>query len=648
MDNTRTIWEGDGPGSNPRLTACHSAKSIGLCLDAVTICVPQEFHVKRAHRASPPVNQRTAAAVPPIAQQAMSPGRELVAIGIIVLLGFAARLVFPERIALDHFDEGVYAGNLFSPPPHYLYPARHLYAPPLLPAAIEWCFVFLGASNFVAVVPSLLAGAATVYLVWKAGREWFGPEAGLAAAALTALSDFHVVYSRAALTDVLLGFWLLLAIFLQVRAQATGRILQAVAAGVVCSLAWWTKYNGWLTLAIGLAGLVGCTVFERDSRRLFPRRLGMWAVTAVTAGLGWTPVLWGLQESGGYAAVAANHRQFFVGWSGWWGSFVQQWDNFAAMAGAVDRIGAAVAVIAIFAVRPGFTWNLRLPIVVCLYLVGGRVLLRFGGVLAVAAIVLGVYERLQRAIWDPGDESGQVVVTEQAPLGRWMVIAWIASLLVATPLYTPYPRLLIPLLIAASFAAGAGLTLIGWFTAAHTGPDEGRLRRRLGGGMVLALVLLMAVVEVTWRWTNFSDGTPAWQSRTGLKELAPRILAAAQEAAGGGAGEPRDAVFYVYGEPALWFQLRLAGAGPAVPVAHLSFAQPGAPAATIPTFLLAGPHSWASAAFREELSAVQTRLIVVQSFEYVPSDLALMDGRRPANRDLGQPQREQIVLYQLR
>ena len=46
-------------------------------------------------------------------------------------------------MAVEHFDEGVYASNIwFGPEAGYQYPMRRLYAPPLLPSLIEWSLIF--------------------------------------------------------------------------------------------------------------------------------------------------------------------------------------------------------------------------------------------------------------------------------------------------------------------------------------------------------------------------------------------------------------------------------------------------------------------------------------------------------------------------
>ena len=59
---------------------------------------------------------------------------ELWAVVAITLLGAAVRFAFPSAMAIEHFDEGVYASNLLFPDQDYRYPAPHLSPPPPLPS----------------------------------------------------------------------------------------------------------------------------------------------------------------------------------------------------------------------------------------------------------------------------------------------------------------------------------------------------------------------------------------------------------------------------------------------------------------------------------------------------------------------------------
>ncbi len=57
----------------------------------------------------------------------------------VTLLGFVLRISTASNSAVEHFDEGVYASNLFmGPDTGYRFPNQHLYAPPLHSTMIEW------------------------------------------------------------------------------------------------------------------------------------------------------------------------------------------------------------------------------------------------------------------------------------------------------------------------------------------------------------------------------------------------------------------------------------------------------------------------------------------------------------------------------
>src|SRR5262245_51133797 len=128
---------------------------------------------------------------------------ELALVVVVSLVGFGLRATMPGRMAVEHFDEGVYASNFFfsGDKGDERYPNQYLYAPPLVPILIELTMVAFGASNFAACALSIIAGSLTVPLVWWVGRQWFGAASGLTAATLLALSDVHILFSRTALTD---------------------------------------------------------------------------------------------------------------------------------------------------------------------------------------------------------------------------------------------------------------------------------------------------------------------------------------------------------------------------------------------------------------------------------------------------------------
>src|SRR4029077_8623462 len=106
---------------------------------------------------------------------------ELLLVALVTLVALGLLIAWPSQLAVEHFDEGVYASNLFfhdhGGTGHY--PDQHLYAPPLLPFLIECAMIVFGTSNAAAMAVSIVAGALTVPLLWWLGRRWFGPTAGL-------------------------------------------------------------------------------------------------------------------------------------------------------------------------------------------------------------------------------------------------------------------------------------------------------------------------------------------------------------------------------------------------------------------------------------------------------------------------------------
>ena len=112
------------------------------------------------------------------------------------------------------------------------------------------------------------------------------------------------------------NFWLALAVYLTWEALRRPSFLWGVAAGAATGVAWWTKYNGWLPLAIGISALAAWFIFNRPPDKLARRLLYVWLAIAAVAVAVWSPVWFGIQETGGYAVVQANHAGYLVGRAG--------------------------------------------------------------------------------------------------------------------------------------------------------------------------------------------------------------------------------------------------------------------------------------------------------------------------------------------
>lgn len=632
---------------------------------------------------------------------------ELALIACLTLIGGGLRFAYPSRIAVEHFDEGVYASNYwFGAEDGYEYPMRRFYAPPLLPALIEWIFILFGPSNFGAALPSLILGSLTIPLVWWVGRRWFGPVAGLSSATLAAFSDIHILFSRTALTDVPLCFFLLAAVYFFWEAVARSPAFRRngppeggttsgvfiLTVGVTTGLAWWTKYNGWLPLAIGLAGVIPWAIAscafdaKRQARSLRTclfapaPHLIIWFAVAAIAFVVWLPYLWSLQDTGGYGPIAANHRGYLVGWSGWWESWSQQLDNLGSIEGWLSRLALPLALG--MSALAGWVWGLRFTWNdVALNLADQDVVQQMRsvdpmsspelwethirrarrwnspwGILFGCILLFGTFGRMspETALWlltvlgflQETRAAWLRLLTDKAfsqfftfgypffppterQLAVWLLAAWLVGLTLTTPLYVPYPRLTLTWLLA--IWLGAGLMFSQWLHP-RPSPEYVRISESLrpSYGKFSWLILLVFMGAFVWTARPVALHSPtAWQPHTGLVEIADEIKREADAQTNGGR---TGYVVYVYAEPALLFQLRLAGVTHVLPVAHLNFALPDAPPLGVRAFVVTGPHADRSAEFQEQFDGAKPQLTLVQTWDYAPSDVVLLDNRENDHR----------------
>lgn len=584
---------------------------------------------------------------------------ELILLGIVLLVSCLARVMFFSDVAVEHFDEGVYASNLwFSAEQGAEYPGRYFYAPPLLPFLIEWSMIFLGSGVWGVFLPSLLLGVLTVLLIWWVARAWFGSSAGLVAALLAGGSDLHLLYTRTALTDVALGFFLLLSVYLIWRSWLSLDWKWPVLAGVAIGLGWSIKYNGWLPLAIGFSGIVPWLwIYHRDRLPLtsYLTRAVVFTLTAVVV---WSPVLIGLQKWGGYSVVAANHSRYVVGFSGWFDSCTRQLLNLRLLEGPFGAIslGLVCLVGCLLALHVGCwssthsgnenkneeggrsTWNTMLVGCLAGLPVLGGWLVGITPVLAILAVI-GILLQLfcmsgQRSKSDSRDDS----LGLSRPLAAWLLAAWFCGLLLATPLYHPYPRLTIPWMISAWLGTAA---LVGWLESragcslCELLSRSGKLRtqpaRIMGGVTFVGVALLVILIARPW-------SVDAWQPRNGLASISRQLLAdLRQEHA-----NSDEAILYIYAEPGLFFNLKAEGHQLTGPVADFQFLDSLPP--QMPVYLIAGPHAERDPEFVKQFDQAQDRLDLVQSYEYDPSLLVRLNQAQLPDESVN----ESVRLYRVR
>lgn len=596
---------------------------------------------------------------------------EWLLVGACLLLGIGLRLAYPIHMAVEHFDEGVYASNLwFGLEQGYHYPLRQFYAPPLLPACIEWTMMLAGTGPVAVMATCLFAGCATIVLSWYVARDWFGPVAGLAVLATVAVSDMHALYSRAALTDGLLLAWCILALWLLWRAIASGDYRFAVMAGIVTGLSWLTKYNGWLPLAVAAAALPLWWIVFPGSRQSVRSQITAWCVAAAIAGAMFAVYVVSLPEDGGYAAITAHHRTYVTGLAYWWRNTVWQLANIQQLDGGLSVVGFAIGLF----VATWWAWKSSArraaetpeeprprPATLLIIVALAELTIAAATIASVAVacltwsvvglIVAGRPAQLARlrAADDPsvGPRS----------LAACYVTAMIAGLTFATPLYHPYPRLTLPWQWAVWMGAAGTFALVASRIRRWSNDESTRLTRR---GMswtsytrITALAATAVLMVVVWSERERLNIVAAWQDRSGLRRIAQRIAEELpREVASGNtsAVSASEPILLVYGEPALLFHLRATGFSFVSPVAHVPAgknAVADSPNATdpLPQYLITGPHALRDPQFVDELASSLPRLESVANYRYDPSLLVRLNNGAPP-RPTAEP--SEIRVYRVR
>lgn len=497
-------------------------------------------------------------------------------LAVATLAAALLRMAEPSRLAIEHFDEGVYASNFWCPDEGFSYPDRHLYAPPGLPRVIEEAHVWFRASDLSSIAPSLLAGIMLIPLLGLLARDWLGEPAARATVLLAVFNDIHILYSRTALTDVPWTTCLVLALWLTHRALISGKLVPLIAAGLATAVGWWTKYTGWLPLAIAAAGIVAVPILDRRPGTPWTtwlKRLA--AISAVTA-IAIAPLFVSLQQTGGYTVVASNHARYIVGLSGWLESAVAQSEHMSSFESLLTIVGVVMACWLAQAASSRFTWNAIRPRLLLAAAAAGLAALGSFAALVLAAAMLAIRDGLAelRGHQQPDSRGRSLAWT--------MLAAWWIAMTLTTPLYHPYPRLVLPWLIAGWLLLGRQIAR--WSAAGLPGEPPATPRHLLplagGIGLVLFLIAIPARFE--------SRGIPALEPRTAIAGLADKLIAVVSRQAPDG-----NAVIRVWGEPALFFQL--SNRSPArllmQPAGGLKVIRSGDQPPEIPIFLVIGPHA---------------------------------------------------------
>lgn len=242
-------------------------------------------------------------------------------IGICLVLTAAAavlRFWHLTDLGLTHFDEGSYAmtGRWLATlgKEGWIYQSGH--APGLFPTVIGLFFLIFGIKDYVAIAVSALAGSITVGLIYWIGRTRFSRTTGIMAALFLATAEYHLIYSRFALTDATftLLFWASLASLHQGFIKHDRRWF--IAGGVLTGLCWNTKYHGFFPLLFLGVWMGVMMLLQHRSRLVLIRaswlNFGMAVVLAV---LIYVPWFLFVQFSVGYGAILQAQVDHSIGQS---------------------------------------------------------------------------------------------------------------------------------------------------------------------------------------------------------------------------------------------------------------------------------------------------------------------------------------------
>ncbi len=511
---------------------------------------------------------------------------ELRVLAVVVLLAFAARVWRLDHTSINHYDEGVYAFTAWG-----LADAGRPIHPEQRNSPIG--LAFLSSLVFRAIGPTDLAplgvnvtlGTLSVVALWLVGRRWFGPTAGIAAASLLACNEFHISMSRSGMTDVL--FVLLFVVGVPVVSAALLRpgVWTTLAGALVTAAAWNTKSHGWLTAVTATSGLVPYALFAGWTAREYlgaVRRLAVITIVATACYIPWFMIA--AVQAGGYDQLAA-YQWSFLDPHVLDNARRQAW-NLTYFDGMLTRASVPAALAAIAFLVPRATRGLWLMASVGAAAAG----LAFGGAVALAVLTAVAVPLLMRS----------------RDLGAWTLLAWGALFLVLIPVYNPYVRTTLPLVVA--LCVGAGVALAAW-AERPASADDAEPGRPWQSWATLALAVLVVAV-------GYARGeTSRWRESRDLPEAA-RVI---REAVGPGTR------VIVIGEAALAFYLETEGVRAFKGFEYWETVV----AETQPTYVVTGVYIERAPTLRKNYAILKDRLELLAEYPFFPDDARLLETFRP-------------------
>ncbi len=531
--------------------------------------------------------------------------REWVVLAAVLLVAFAVRTWRLDTTSMDHYDEGVYAFSAWglSDAARHLHPEQRN-SPILHPWVTSLAFRLNGGpSDTVMLGVNVVLGTLTVLALWFVARRWFGAGAAIGAATILAANDYHIALSRSGLTDALFAIVFLWAIAAVATAIEKPQVFRAVVAGLIVGLAWNTKYHGWLSVVIVTSGLVPFAVGRRWAVADYGKAIRQLAIITVVAMACYAPWAMYLIEAFGSYSEATKYQMTFLSRE-WPSNFVRQAGQQLYFDGVLTRVSLPAAIVAMAFARPVWPQSIR-----------------WLGILA-ATSVASVLAGGTPLVWlMTAAAVPQLMGARQ--FATWILLAWGAIMIVMTPLYNPYARLVLPFVLASTLSSGYALSR--WLPRSTSWSSPGW---RPAASLAIVAVTALASIAVerhspTW-----------WRESRSLPNAAAAIAAQI---------EPGAPVL-VIGEAALAFHLELAGLNAFKGFENFDLLEQEARE----QYVVTGYYTRAAPPLRAGLNRLAPRLRELGRYDFIPTDFRLLDSLKPAaaRAFLGAPdKRYQLTLY---
>ncbi|HWU31836.1 MAG TPA: glycosyltransferase family 39 protein [Marmoricola sp.] len=272
--------------------------------------------------------------------------------------------------------------------------------PPASLWPMELSVRIFGLNSWAILVPEVLMGVGTVWLLYSCVRRYFGPGAGLLAGSILSVTPVAALMFRFNNPDALLTLLLTAATALTLRAIETERMRWLIGAGVAVGFAFLTKQ---LQAFLVLPALV--CIYAYAGPRTFLRRVGdlLAALVAVVVSAGWWVAIVELVPATSRPYIGGSQNNSFLqltfGYNGFGRLTGNETGSVTPGGGRSGSVWGSTGITRMFGSEVGSQISWLLPTALLLLVVGlalrgclprtdlrRATILAFGGTLAVTSL----------------------------------------------------------------------------------------------------------------------------------------------------------------------------------------------------------------------------------------------------------------------